>query len=59
MKIRMLTSLAGEDVVYRYGEEVDLPDEVATAQIEAGNAEAVESLQKREEAKPDEKPKKK
>ena len=66
MQIKMLTSWAGDDITARYGETIDLPAEIATAQVAAGNAEFVgvpsETVEEAaEEAKPaaEPKPKKK
>jgi glutamine amidotransferase-like uncharacterized protein len=66
MQIKMLTSWAGDDITARYGETIDLPAEIAAAQVAAGNAEFVgvqpETVEEAtEEAKPaaETKPKKK
>lgn len=65
MEIKMLTSWAGDQITARFGEIINLPDEVALAQVEAGNAElavapvAVPEQEATEEAKPAEPKKKK
>lgn len=41
-KIRMLTSMAGHNFSYQFGEELDVTDEVSKAWVDAGIAEAVE-----------------
>ncbi len=42
MQVKLLTSWAGDDFTWRYGQVVDLPEEVAIAHIAAGNAESAE-----------------
>jgi hypothetical protein len=41
-KIRMLTSMAGHNFSYQFGEELDVTDEVSKAWVDAGIAEVVE-----------------
>lgn len=38
MQVKMLTSWAGDDITARFGEIIDIPEEIAMAQVEAGNA---------------------
>jgi hypothetical protein len=46
-KIKMLTSMAGLNHSYAYGEEVEVTDEVAHAWVEAEIAELVEDAPKK------------
>ena len=41
MTVKLLTAFAGDDMNYRFGEIVDLPEHIAMSQVEAGNAELV------------------
>lgn len=50
MKVRMLTSMAGENFVWNNGDEIEVPDSEGKRFIEAGIAEPVSTAPKKETA---------
>ena len=46
MKVRMLTSMAGENFVWNHGDEIEVPDAEGKRFIEAGIAEPVVASKK-------------